>query len=240
MKIEIRQGKYPGEWRMQPMIDAWPDASRAVYEGTEQEAGAIFGAVLTWINPAASRAADVLAALNDAVTKIQDRLDADRPLMLELPEDATYADVKVALGDILSLSAWFLASAFASCEQGNVSRAVRAFGRAAYWHGTFQAHVARIQCDLESPPPGPAAAISLSIKAADLSAERQAMKEFAAKGGKARALKFGRASEKDAIRAAWASGKYSSRALCAEQEAAALGISFDTARKALRNTPDPA
>lgn len=37
----------------------------------------------------------------------------------------------------------------------------------------------------------------------------------------------------------WASGKYSSRDICAEQECAALGISFSTARKALRNTPDP-
>ena len=40
------------------------------------------------------------------------------------------------------------------------------------------------------------------------------------------------------IREIWASGKYSSRDLCAEQECAALGISFSTARKALRNTPD--
>lgn len=33
----------------------------------------------------------------------------------------------------------------------------------------------------------------------------------------------------------WASGKYSSRAICAEQECAALGMSYDTARKALKN-----
>lgn len=37
----------------------------------------------------------------------------------------------------------------------------------------------------------------------------------------------------------WASGKYQSRDLCAEQECAALGMSFSTARKALRNTPNP-
>ena len=41
------------------------------------------------------------------------------------------------------------------------------------------------------------------------------------------------------IIAAWASGKYKSRDMCAEQEASALGISFSTARRALRNTPDP-
>jgi len=42
-----------------------------------------------------------------------------------------------------------------------------------------------------------------------------------------------------AIKAAWASGKYTSRDVCAEQECAAIGMSFSTARKALRNTPEP-
>lgn len=41
------------------------------------------------------------------------------------------------------------------------------------------------------------------------------------------------------IRQIWASGRYSSRDVCAEQECAALGMSFSSARKALRNTPDP-
>lgn len=49
----------------------------------------------------------------------------------------------------------------------------------------------------------------------------------------------GTREKRDAIRAAWASGKYTSRTFCAEQECAALGMSFDTARKALRNTPPP-
>lgn len=42
------------------------------------------------------------------------------------------------------------------------------------------------------------------------------------------------------IRMIWASGKYSSRDICAEQEGAALGMSFSSARKALRGEPDPA
>jgi hypothetical protein len=42
-----------------------------------------------------------------------------------------------------------------------------------------------------------------------------------------------------AIRTAWATGKYSSRNICAEQECAGLGMSFSTARRALRNTPNP-
>ena len=41
------------------------------------------------------------------------------------------------------------------------------------------------------------------------------------------------------IREIWATGKYSSRDRCAEEECAALGMSYSTARKALRNTPDP-
>jgi hypothetical protein len=41
------------------------------------------------------------------------------------------------------------------------------------------------------------------------------------------------------MRVLWASGKYSSRDICAEQECAALGMSFSSARKALRGTPDP-
>lgn len=41
------------------------------------------------------------------------------------------------------------------------------------------------------------------------------------------------------MRAAWASGKYRSRSDCADKEHTGLGISFETARKALRNTPEP-
>lgn len=41
------------------------------------------------------------------------------------------------------------------------------------------------------------------------------------------------------MRLIWASGKYTNRDRCAEEECDALGISFSTARKALRKTPDP-
>ncbi len=41
------------------------------------------------------------------------------------------------------------------------------------------------------------------------------------------------------IRELWMSGKYSSRDVCAEQECAALNMSFSSARRALRNTPKP-
>lgn len=45
--------------------------------------------------------------------------------------------------------------------------------------------------------------------------------------------------KKDELRQIWASGRYTSRDRCAEEECGALGISYATARKALRNTPDP-
>lgn len=41
------------------------------------------------------------------------------------------------------------------------------------------------------------------------------------------------------MQALWASGKYTSRDICADEEHEALGISFSAARKALRNTPQP-
>ena len=49
----------------------------------------------------------------------------------------------------------------------------------------------------------------------------------------------GSRDKRENIRTIWASGKYSSRDICAEQECAALGMSFSVARKALRNTPAP-
>ncbi len=49
----------------------------------------------------------------------------------------------------------------------------------------------------------------------------------------------GSRDKQEQIRDLWASGKYTSRDLCAEQECAALDMSFSAARKALRNTPEP-
>lgn len=63
---------------------------------------------------------------------------------------------------------------------------------------------------------------------------------LAKKAAEARHSAPGGARDKaQAIRDAWASGKYSSRDICAEQESAALGMSFSTARKALRGVPAP-
>lgn len=63
----------------------------------------------------------------------------------------------------------------------------------------------------------------------------------AAMGAKALHSKPGGSWEKaKKIREIWATGKYSNRNVCAEQECAALKMSYETARKALRNTTKPA
>jgi len=49
----------------------------------------------------------------------------------------------------------------------------------------------------------------------------------------------GSREKQEKIRQAWASGRYTSRDTCAEQECAGFGMSFTSARKALRKTPDP-
>jgi hypothetical protein len=49
----------------------------------------------------------------------------------------------------------------------------------------------------------------------------------------------GSREKKERIREIWATGKYTSRDICAEQECANLDMSFSVARKALRNTPNP-
>ena len=49
----------------------------------------------------------------------------------------------------------------------------------------------------------------------------------------------GSRDKKKQIREIWATGKYSSRDRCAEEECAALAMSYAAARKALKNTPEP-
>jgi hypothetical protein len=51
--------------------------------------------------------------------------------------------------------------------------------------------------------------------------------------------KGGSRDKANRMREIWATGKYTSRDICAEQECAGLGMSFSTARKVLRNAPGP-
>jgi hypothetical protein len=47
------------------------------------------------------------------------------------------------------------------------------------------------------------------------------------------------ADKRRQIQAKWAGGNFSTRNRCAEEEFAALGMSYETARKALKGQPDP-
>ena len=49
----------------------------------------------------------------------------------------------------------------------------------------------------------------------------------------------GSREKKKRLREIWASGKYTSRDICAEEECAGLGMAYSTARRALFNTPEP-
>ncbi len=49
----------------------------------------------------------------------------------------------------------------------------------------------------------------------------------------------GSRDKKKQIQKIWATGKYTSRDICAEEESRALDMSFSAARRALRNTPNP-
>ena len=98
---------------------------------------------------------------------------------------------------------------------------------------TKLAYAVRKKIDMQSD------AVRLIFDAGRMAAKMKASKRAQAA---ANALhdKPGNSREKHAaIRAIWATGKYKSRDLCAEQECAALDMAFGTARRALRGTPDP-
>jgi hypothetical protein len=160
MEFEIKRGRYPGVWRIRPVNDAWSESELEVFRGIEPEAGEILSSLLGWFNPAASEPDALLDTINQAIATITGRLDADTNLIAELGDGATCADAKVALGDILMLSAWFLASAFESLGKGSIGKASRAFGRATYYFGTFSALLSVLKHEIEEPPKGPTHALS--------------------------------------------------------------------------------
>ena len=81
------------------------------------------------------------------------------------------------------------------------------------------------------------------LKKAVLTGLEISKRQAAKRGSKAANIRHsnpGESREKRlAIQAAWQSGKYASRDICAEQECAGLMMSFSTARKALINVLKP-
>ncbi len=68
---------------------------------------------------------------------------------------------------------------------------------------------------------------------------KQKLSAWGTKGGHARALAAGDAMRREKVRAAWASGVYASKDECAHAVCGSVGVSFSTARKALRNLTWP-
>lgn len=95
---------------------------------------------------------------------------------------------------------------------------------------------AEIEEHLEKNPPSARLILHLLMIA-----EKHFKTESGSNAAKARHTQAGGSLDKqEQIRKLWASGKYSSRTVCAQKEHENLGMSLETARKALRNTPDPA
>lgn len=69
--------------------------------------------------------------------------------------------------------------------------------------------------------------------------EIEAHKRMSSKGGTKRDEILGHKAKRESILQLWASGKYTTRDRCAEEECAALNMSYSVARRTLRNTPDP-
>jgi|WetSurMetagenome_2_1015567.scaffolds.fasta_scaffold01349_11 hypothetical protein len=95
---------------------------------------------------------------------------------------------------------------------------------------------AEIEEHLEKNPPSARLILHLLMIA-----EKHFKTESGSNAANARHTQAGGSLDKQKqIRQLWASGKYSSRTVCAQKEHEKLGMSLETARKALRNTPDPA
>lgn len=88
---------------------------------------------------------------------------------------------------------------------------------------------------LQDHPPSPEALAVLMLVAVG-EANKSRSKKAADKGHE---RPDGSRDKKKQIREIWASGKYITKVLCAEEEYVSLEVSFDKARRDLRNLPDP-
>lgn len=82
-------------------------------------------------------------------------------------------------------------------------------------------------------------AVRMAFSAAKVAIRLEASKRAKAAANSLHNKPGGSREKQAAIRAIWATGKYKSRVRCAEEECAALDMSFDAARKALRCIPRP-
>jgi hypothetical protein len=174
---------------------------------------------------------------SDAASAATPATDAERPFKLtkaqfRLMQRLARQNSAEAQEVAASIGAFFVAQAAARKAAEKLSEMLHS---EAHGLGSIQEH-------LDAYPVGALALIRLiglerQREAGHL--EVQAHRAWSSKGGKATDLNSGAAGKREEIRRLWATGKFKSRDECAEAVSETLGMSFSTARKALRNTPDP-
>lgn len=88
-------------------------------------------------------------------------------------------------------------------------------------------------------PPSPEAIAKLAFYAYDYLTSERASNLGTIAADMRHDQPSGSRDKRERIREFWATGRYKSRNQCAEKCAEKIGMSIETARKALRNTPDP-
>lgn len=161
MIVDIKKGKNSQEWLIEIDTDDWGETARTILSGVEEDMGRTISAVVAFRADEARTPDDVLAILNEAIERIQSRLDDGLPVVHIVEEDQTYADAMKTLHDLSTIAFWYQSSGLESLRRGNVATAVKAFQRGAWLRGTVEAHVAHIACSLDAPPSGPAHALSM-------------------------------------------------------------------------------
>ena len=162
MKVEIRHGRYPGEWKLSPLTDGWSNEARTILGGFDKTAGDIFSDLISFEPTSTYSSDDVLAVINEEMLVIQGRFERKEDVLLVYPDDhrMTYGEALDMVRDFLRLAVWLYSSALESLSKGDIATAIHAYGKSMYWHGLFRAHFATLSAVLETPPSGPAHALA--------------------------------------------------------------------------------
>lgn len=163
MEVDIRQGKYPGDWTMKFNTDGWSVAAQAIHTGMQRAMQEPLSDLLSWFAPTATSPAHMLASLNSSIATTQARLDSGTVLTVRDAESMTYAEVVELLKEYLQLSFWCLSSAQESLAEDRLTVAVGAFGVAMKLYGRYLGQWAFIREEFENPDPstsGPARALA--------------------------------------------------------------------------------
>ncbi len=165
MRVDLRQGQHPGDWKLSVSTQGWGESARLALLGAERGGGDIIGGLLSaraWQDHAVLHSEwHVVTAINDALGRIQQRIDEGLDLLCDIEgDDVTVRDVLRFLDDLICLCVWLYSSALESLSQGNIERGVHAFGRSMQFHGRYQALMDMMKGHVEAPPTGPAHALA--------------------------------------------------------------------------------